>query len=193
MGVVSGVALSATCGFRVFLPMLGLSLAGRFGFLSLAPDFRWIADTPALLAFALATLLEVAAYYVPWLDNLLDTLATPAAVLAGTLVAASLAGELPPLVRWTMAIVAGGGAAGVIQAGTVTLRGISSVFSAGLGNALVSTGELLCAVVLVVLVILLPLVAFILAVILVFWGGMRLLRLAGNRKAGKRQAADASK
>ena len=103
-----GIGLSASCGFRVFVPLLGLGLAARFGGLALAGGFEWMTSDAALVAFAAATTLEILAYYVPWMDNLLDTLATPTAVIAGIIASAAVFVDLPPLVRWSVAIIGGG-------------------------------------------------------------------------------------
>jgi len=90
LSLLIGIGLSAACGFRVFVPLLVVSVASHTGHLHLSSGFEWMGSDAALIAFAVATVLEVAAYYIPWLDNLLDTVASPAAVIAGTLVTASL-------------------------------------------------------------------------------------------------------
>lgn len=117
LGIPVGLALSTAAGLRVFVPLLLTGLAARAGYLSLTPSMSWLGSDAALLAFGTATVLEVGAYYVPWLDNLLDTVATPAAITAGVITTAAVTPELSPLLRWTLAIVAGGGAAGLVQAG----------------------------------------------------------------------------
>ena len=171
-----GVGLAATCGFRVFVPLLGLAVAHQAGHLPLAPGFEWIGSWPALIAFGVAALAEIGAYYVPWLDNLLDTIATPAAVIAGTLITASLIGELAPHLRWPLAVIAGGGVAGVVQGSSIFVRGASAATTAGLGNPLVSTGELAASVVGTILSLVLPVVAIVLVVLLVLFIVRRLLR-----------------
>ena len=108
---------------------------------------------------------EVIAYYVPWADNLLDTIASPAAVVAGIVASASVLGEVPPALQWTFAAIAGGGVAGVVQAATVLLRGTSTATTGGLGNSVVSTTELILAVGVAVLALLAPFVALALLVI----------------------------
>ncbi len=160
-----GLGLSAACGFRVFLPLFVLSAASMFGDVNLTPGFAWVASWPALIAFGTATLMEIAAYYIPWLDNLLDTIASPAAVLAGVLATASTLGDVSPLIRWSLAIIAGGGLAAVVQAGSVGLRGASTATTGGTGNFLVSTGELIFALIFSVLAVLWPIVAVVAAIV----------------------------
>ncbi len=142
MGLCLGIGLSAACGLRVFLPLLSLSVASHLGWIPLAPSFQWVASPPAMVALIVATFIEVAAYFVPWLDNFLDSLSGPAAVLAGTLITASQLDQLNPLLQWGLALIAGGGTAGVVQGTTSLLRGTSTIATAGLGNALVASAEL---------------------------------------------------
>ena len=142
LNVCLGLGLAAACGFRVFVPFLVLNLAARSGYVALAGNFEWIASTPALITLAVATALEIAAYYVPWLDNLLDSVATPAAVVAGVVATASVVTGIDPYLKWSLAVIAGGGVAGAIQATTVGVRGTSSLTTAGFGNPLVTTAEI---------------------------------------------------
>ena len=101
LGVFIGIGLSATCGFRIFVPLLGMSIAHHAGALSFASGFDWIGSWPATIAFGIAMVIEIAAYYIPWLDNLLDTIATPAAIVAGTIATASMVGDVTPFLRWS--------------------------------------------------------------------------------------------
>ena len=162
LGLCIGVGLSAACGFRIFVPFLIVNLAVRSGHATLAPEFLWITSDPALLAFGIATFLEIIAYYIPFLDNLLDAIMTPAAVIAGSILTASQLTELSPLLHWALAIIAGGGAAGAIQGGTVLVRGTSTAGSGGAGNFIVSTGELMSSVSVAVLAIFIPLLGVVL-------------------------------
>jgi uncharacterized protein DUF4126 len=188
IGVFAGLALSAAVGFRVFVPLLVTGSAARLGYLELTSDMAWLGSEVTLVALATATVLEVSAYYVPWLDNLLDTVATPTAIVAGVIVWAAVTPELSPLLRWTLAVVAGGGAAGLLQSGTTLLRSHSSVFTAGFGNPVVATGELAGSVSLSVLAVLAPvLAAMLVVVVLVGLGGFY------RRATRRRNAAPYSK
>jgi hypothetical protein len=141
-----------------------MSLAAQAGHLTLASGFEWIGTSPALAVFAVATCLEIAAYFIPGIDNLLDTVATPAAIVAGTVVTAAAVSEMTPLLKWALAVIAGGGAAGTVQVATTLTRGASTVTTAGLGNPLVATMELGGALTLSLLAIVLPLIAGIVVV-----------------------------
>ncbi|MCJ7718256.1 MAG: DUF4126 domain-containing protein, partial [Anaerolineales bacterium] len=132
LGVFIGIGLSATCGFRIFVPLLGMSIAHHAGALSFANGFDWIGSWPATIAFGIAMVIEIVAYYIPWVDNLLDTITTPAAIVAGTIATASMIGDVSPFLRWSLAIIAGGGVAALIQGSSVLVRGASTVSTAGL-------------------------------------------------------------
>ncbi len=162
-----GIGLAAACGFRVFVPLLGISVAAFSGHVQLISSMEWMGTWPALLCFLVATVVEIGAYYIPWLDNALDTLATPAAVVAGSMITASVVQEMSPLMRWSLAIIAGGGLAGLVQTATVALRGTSTATTAGGGNFLVSTGELLSAILATLCSLLFPVVAVLLLAVLV--------------------------
>jgi hypothetical protein len=170
LSVAIGVSLAAAVGFRVFVPFTVMSVAALSGHLELAPGFEWIGTYPALLTFSVATLLEILAYYIPWVDNLLDTVATPAAVVAGAMITASVIGDVSPLLRWSMAIIAGGGVAATVQSATVFLRGTSSLTTGGLGNGVVSTAEWVSSLFTAIFAVLLPLVALVFVLVLaILW------------------------
>src|SRR5215831_8029117 len=122
LSIVLGIALAAATGFRIFLPMLIVSGAANTGYLQLDDNFAWLGTPSALTMLSVAAFAEVLAYYVPGVDNLLDSLATPAALIAGTVVSAAVITDLPPIVKWTAAVIAGGGVAGLTQGVTAMLR-----------------------------------------------------------------------
>ena len=169
LGILIGIGLSAACGFRVFVPLLVMNLAASMGLLDLSSGFKWIGSPYATVAFATATFLEILAYYIPWLDHALDVVASPAAVVAGMVATASVVTDVSPFLKWTLAIIAGGGIAGLVQGATVTLRAKSTLFTGGLGNFLVSTFELLGATLTAVLAILVPLLCLALIVLLLLY------------------------
>ena len=158
VSIAIGLGLAAACGFRVFTPLLIAGIAAHWGHLPLASGFEWLGSIPALLAFGTATALEIGAYYFPWLDHALDVAATPAAIMAGMVAAASVVTDLPPLVKWTVTIIGGGGFAGLIQGASVLLRIKSTALTGGLGNPVVATVEAAGSVLTSLLAIVLPLV-----------------------------------
>jgi hypothetical protein len=163
--VFVGIGLAAACGFRVFVPLLVLSIASLSGHVTLGQHFQWIGTYPALIAFSVATVVEILGYYIPWIDHLLDTIASPAAVIAGIIVSASMMGNLDPFLRWTLAVIAGGGISGLVQSGTVLTRVASTSTTGGIGNPVVSTGEMILAVFTSVLAVIWPVLVILLVVV----------------------------
>lgn len=141
LSVALGISLSACCGFRVFTPMLLAAVCAKLGWLELSTGFEWMATYPAIIAFAVAATFEILAYYIPVVDNFLDTIATPSSVIAGTVISASVFVHFDPMLKWLLAIIAGGATAGLIQAGTGLLRLGSTKFTAGTGNHILATAE----------------------------------------------------
>jgi hypothetical protein len=184
VSVALGVGLAAAVGFRVFLPLLVMSGAAYGGLLTLSEGLHWLATPTALAMLSVAALVEILAYYLPGVDNLLDTIATPAALVAGTIAAAAVMTDLPPTVRWTTAVIAGGGAAGVTQSVTSLLRAKSTLLTGGVGNAAVSTSEAGGALLVSVLALLAPLAA--LALVVVFcWFAVRFMRWVARRTSAE--------
>jgi hypothetical protein len=170
-----GVALAAACGLRIFVPLLVVGAASALGWLELTGDFAWIGSAPALTVLGAATVVEVAAYHVPWLDNALDWLGAPVAVGAGTLMAASLLPEGDPVLRWSAAALAGGGVAGTVHVGTAMLRKVSTLGTGGLANPLLAFVEAVGALVVSLVVVAIPVLAVVVAALLLA-GALRLLR-----------------
>jgi hypothetical protein len=182
LSLALGIGLAAAVGLRVFIPLLVVAVAAYFGRIPLAPAFAWLASLPAIAMLAIATVLEVAAYYIPGVDNVLDTIAAPLALVAGTFVVAAPLWELPPLLKWTAAILAGGGTAGLTHGITSLLRAKSTVTTGGLGNPVVATTELGGSLGLSLLALAVPLLAFLLVALLLFAIWRLLRRLTRARK-----------
>jgi hypothetical protein len=188
LSIALGIGLSAACGFRVFVPLLIISVAAHTGHLRLSSGFEWIGTLPALIAFGTATILEILAYYIPWLDHVLDTIATPAAVVAGIVASASTITEISPLLRWVLALIGGGGIAGLVQGVTVLARLKSTAFTAGLGNPLVSTSELFGSVLTSFLALSIPVVCVIIILGILYL----IFRSAGRLLFGRQRATNSS-
>jgi len=191
LAVLLGLGLAAACGFRVFVPLLILSIAGKAGAVSLVGGWSWLASDYALIAFGAASLIEIVAYLVPWVDHALDVIATPTAVVAGSLIAASqfqYVGIQGELLKWTLAVIAGGGAAAGIQAGTVAIRSLSTSVTGGLANPLVSIVETSGAVVVSVMAIVVPVLLWV-ALLVIFAIGWR----AWARQRARKSAAESKR
>lgn len=170
-----GLGLAACCGFRIFVPMLVAALGTKLGLIGTMPGYEFIGSWSAIIGLSIATAFELGAYYIPWFDNLLDTVAMPVAIVAGTLLSTSFLRVNDEMIRWAMSLMLGGGAAGLIQAGTSLLRLGSAATTGGLANPLVATGENAASLGLSVLTVLLPLFAFALIVCVLIFMVVRLL------------------
>jgi hypothetical protein len=172
LSIFLGIGLASASGFRVFLPLFALSLASYFGIWELNENWLWIGSIPALITLGIATVSEIFGYYIPFIDNLLDTIATPLAAIAGTVVMASTLVDISPMMTWTLALIAGGGTASAMQGMTTVTRLASSVKTAGIGNPIVSTAETGTAIGMSALSIFLPVVAIVVVVVLfllIYW------------------------
>tara|TARA_B110000495_G_scaffold138525_1_gene121578 strand:+ start:158 stop:742 length:585 start_codon:yes stop_codon:yes gene_type:complete len=171
LAALMGISLAAASGFRVFLPPFLLSLAIRADFVEVdlvGTSFEFFETTPAIIILGVASMAEFAAYYVPWVDNLLDSIASPAAIMAGIGMTAIVMEGSDPVVQWVIAIIAGGGASATIQGATVSTRGLSSTFTFGYANSLVATSENVASVALTIVALLAPLVAGVFAIVIIF-------------------------
>ncbi len=173
-----GLGLAASVGFRVFLPLLVLSIAAHFNVIPLGEAWSWVGSFPAMISLGFATVLEILGYYVPWFDNALDTVALPAAAVAGTAVMASTAMDLEPMWQWALAVIAGGGTASAVKGSQAGTRMTSSATTGGLGNPFVATFELIASGLLSLISIYLWPIAGLLAILLLimiffFWRSFR--------------------
>lgn len=182
LSIFLGVGLSASVGFRVFLPLFALSLAAYFNLWELNESWLWIGSTAAVVALGVATLVEIVAYYLPVVDNVLDTIAIPLATIAGIAVMVSTVADLSPVVTWALAIIAGGGTAAAVKSSASATRLGSTVSTAGIANPLVSTIETGTSAVMSIISIFIPVLAII-VVLFIFYILFRLYKKLKIRKS----------
>ena len=161
-----GIGLAAASGFRVFLPMFAVSLASYMGWISLPESFQWLSGLPTLIATGIAMVAEILAYYIPYVDHLLDTINVPLATVAGSILFASQFTTMDTFPQWALALIAGGGTAAAISSGFAGTRAASTATTGGLGNSVVATTETAGAGIMSVLAMAAPVIAAIAAVIL---------------------------
>ncbi len=179
LSVLLGAGLAAACGLRVFLPLFIVSVLSHFdiGGMGLREGFGWLAGWPAMIALGAASIIELLSYFIPFVDHVLDVIAVPLASVAGTVAAMSTFVDLPPFLAWGMALIAGGGIAGLVSAGTAATRVASTTTTAGLGNPLLAAGESAGALLLSLLAWFLPVIAGLLVLLLLWWVLRWLLQL----------------
>ena len=182
ISIALGIGLAAATGFRIFVPMLVAGLAARAGWLPLNDGFAWLASTPALITLAVAAVVEALAYLTPGIDHVLDVVAGPAAVVAGVLAGASVMTDLPPVVLWPLAIIAGGGAAGITKGGSALVRAKTGLATLGMGNPVVSALETGAATALSIFAVLAPLLCLLAVIALLVWSTRQIARLAMARR-----------
>ena len=180
LSVCLGLGLAAACGFRIFVPLLVMSIASFTGHLELSGQFAWIGSLPAEITFSEATVLEIGAYYIPWLDNVLDTVASPAAVIAGVVASASVITGMDPYLKWTLAVIAGGGVAGAVHVVSAGARGVSTLTTAGFGNPIVSTVEAGGSVAASVMAIIAPILTVVLMALFLLFSILAFRRRGGE-------------
>lgn len=185
VSIFLGLGLAAGSGFRVFVPLLVTNVASQLGYVHLGSGFEWMGSWPAFAVFATATLAEIAAYYIPWLDNLFDTIGTPLAVIAGTILTSSFITGMDPMLRWVLAIIVGGGAAGIIKAGTAVIRLGSSTFTGGFGNSILATLENFISILFSVVAVFVPVLAGICAIVVTVFSFTKILHRKKTVKVKK--------
>lgn len=166
ISIFLGIGLAASVGFRVFLPLFALSLASYFNVWELNENWEWVGSLTAVITLGVATLVEIFAYFIPWVDNILDSLAILLAAIAGTAVVVSTVANLDPVVTWSLAIIAGGGTATAIKGAGATSRLASTASTGGLANPLVSTMETGTALVVSTASIFAPIVAAVIVIVI---------------------------
>jgi len=177
--VAIGIGLAASAGFRVFVPMLVAAIAAKAGVMPLNESFQWLASWTSIAILGTATVVEIIAYYIPVVDNLLDTIATPLAVVAGTLLLTSVLPIDSELMKWITGAAVGGGSAAVVQTGSALTRLTSTKLTAGVGNPVVATVENVAATGTSILSLVIPffiVAIFLLLVIFIFSRVRRKLR-----------------
>ncbi|KQT22167.1 hypothetical protein ASG31_02155 [Chryseobacterium sp. Leaf404] len=181
-----GIGLAAATGFRVFLPLFAVSLSSYLGWIPMNESFEWLAGLPTLIMTGIATVAEILAYYLPFVDNLLDSAAIPLSTVAGSVLFATQFADLGTFPQWALAIIAGGGTAATISSGFAGLRAASTATTAGTGNFIVGSTETAGAGFMTIVSMLAPVIAFVLSIILlvvIVIGGKKLMKkfLAKNK------------
>jgi hypothetical protein len=191
LSVVAGLGIAAACGFRVFVPLLVLAVASKAGLVGLGNNFAFLSTWPAIIALGVACTAEISAFHIPWLDHALDTLAAPAAVVAGGVAmltqVGAISSPMDPWMQWLLGALAGGAAAGVVQAGTMLMRGLSTLTTGGFANPVVASIETGLALLISVLAIVVPVIAIIAVALAVFLA----VRMGRRWKAKRARAAAA--
>ena len=180
--VCLGLGLAAACGFRAFLPPLLIGIFSRAELITLGQSWQWFSSDWAIALFAIAALFELCAYFIPLLDNLLDIISTPAAITAGTILTCASLDGINPSLQWILAVIAGIGVTGSIQLSTIVIRGLSTTFTAGIGNIVFALIEDILSILLIILAFFIPFLAVILVLIIILLMRKIIHRLRRRKK-----------
>ena len=157
LSLAIGIGLSAVCGFMGFASLPVVNTTRMSGHLRLVPGFEWIGTIPALIALSAATVLEILAYFIPWLDYMPDMLATPSAVTAGVVASSSVLSDFQFFLKWCIALIGSGGIAGTVHGATVPARMNSAAHTGVLSNSMVSATESFASLATAIVAVLFPL------------------------------------
>lgn len=189
VSICLGVGLAASAGFRVFVPLLFLSIAAYLDLVPLNESWAWAGSLSAVVILGVAATVELVAYYIPYIDNLLDTITVPLAAIAGTAVMVSVVGDLDPVYTWTLAIIAGGGTAASVASTAGAARLTSTATTGGLGNPVISTAEAGFSTILSLLSLIAPIFAVII-VIMIFIAMRKLYKRMFKKKPLSRKQTE---
>jgi len=186
LSICVGLGIAAATGFRIFLPLLVGNIASLMGWYHFSDSFQWMGSWTAFAILSTATVAEIVAYYVPFLDNLLDKVALPLAIGAGTLVSTSfMSDQIAEPLKWGLGLVAGGGAAGLIHSAMGLLRLGSSAGTAGTANSIVTTGENGAAATVSILALVIPVVIAGLVLLLLYFIIKKMGKYLSKKKKGQ--------
>lgn len=160
--VFAAFGLSAAAGLNAWLPLFGSALLARLDVVELAAPFDDLSSNTGLGVLAALALADFVGDKIPVVDHVLHLLGTVVAPASGAVLFTGQTGEetgLPAL----LAIALGAVTAGSIHAARASVRPLATAGTAGLGNPLLSLGEDVASVVLVVVAFAVPVLALLLA------------------------------
>jgi hypothetical protein len=180
------IALASVCGIRAFSPILIVSILSKIGFIPLQSDFEWLSSTSALIILSIATLIEIIAYFFPWVDSVLSAISTIVTPVAGIIVSCAVLDGFDPTFRWVFAVVAGGGISEGVALIKMGIHFIVDVFTAGIAAPILSFIENIVAICSSILAFLIPILTALFLLILITIGAIIVLLLL--KKAVKKKS-----
>ena len=193
LGRTLGFSFSA--GINLYATAAILGLASRFGWVALPPQFK-VFDNPYIIGAAIVMYaIEFVADKVPWVDTIWDMVHTFIRPIGGALIAVATLGQASPAIQGLVALLGATVAAGthLTKAGS---RAIVNTSPEPLSNWILSLGEDAFVVALGFIALKYPVLALIIAVVLlaliaifirILWRGLR--RLFGARPSSAPGAA----
>jgi hypothetical protein len=158
-------ALTTSAGLRGVLTLAAVSLAVHIGWLHPPAGFAWLGATSVTIALWAIALLDFAGDKIPVVDHALHALnvivkPACAAILVGGTVHAQSEGALIALMALGVLNALG------VHAASATIRGTSTVTTAGIANPAISVLEDAGSITMVVIAFVAPFVAAAVAIVL---------------------------
>ncbi len=165
-----GLGLASATGLKTFLPLLMLSAAARFQMfgITLNEQVGWLGSDAALVALAVAAVIEFAADKIPIVDHALSAVGTIARPAAGALAAYAVLGQADPTVAAVAALIIGAPAALAVHTAQSGTRVASTATTGGLGNPVVSFVEDVLAFLTVLIAFVAPVLVRVVLVLLLW-------------------------
>lgn len=173
--VFSAFGLSASAGLNAYLPLLIVSLAGRFGLFTLQEPFDIMTSWWVIGVLVVLVLIEFFVDKIPAVDSINDVISTVIRPVAGAVLFAAstnVVTDIPPVVAMILGLLMAGG----VHAAKATARPVVTATTAGIGNPVVSTIEDIVSGITALLAILLPgliMLVAVLGIVTFLWWRMR--------------------
>jgi len=183
--LLTSAGLGVGAGINAYATLLVFGLLARWQPSMFHDDLaRFFAQTPVLIALGVLYAIEFVADKIPAVDHVWDVIHTFIRPAAGAVVAwAAVSNEIPRGAVMVASILAGSVALGA-HATKATLRGASTLTTAGLGNPILSLLEDVFAFAMAIVAVLLPwLVLLVMALIVVFFVGAYRRAMSARRQS----------
>lgn len=183
-GVFAAFGLSASAGLNAYLPLLAISLLGRFTDLfTLNPPWDGLTSWWVIGVLVVLSVVEFFADKFPAVNHVNDVIMTFIRPAAGAIAFAASANVITN-VNPVLALIAGLFIAGGVHvAKTAVVRPAVTATTAGVGNVPVSIAEDVIAAVISVLSIVVPVVIASLLIVITSFIVFRMWRRANRRRA----------
>jgi hypothetical protein len=185
MNLLSAFGLSTAAGLNAYVPLLVVGLLGRYTTLiHLNEPFNLLTHPLVLIVIALLALLDFIGDKIPAIDHALHAAGLIIHPIAGAILfmsTNSATGAVNPLLAAICGIVVAGGTHGA----RATVRPLATAGTAGVANPVISFFEDVISLILSVLAVVLPVLAFFLVLFFVVMLVMLFRRLRRRRTAAR--------
>jgi hypothetical protein len=172
--ILTATGLGIGAGVNAYATLLVFGLLGRWQPSLFHDDLaKFFASTPVLIVVGVLYVIEFIADKIPTVDHIWDVIHTFIRPIAGAAVAfAAVQNQIPRGAVIILTIIAGGAALGA-HATKASIRGASTLTTAGFGNPILSLIEDVFAFASAIVAILLPwLVVLVLIIVTIFFVGL---------------------